>query len=107
MERVINQPRWKENIAQKYRYTQTHRTPVVELLGLQSVEEVHPHHDKTGYVKRVEDQLWPSHTQSEMADGIKHDTYREHSRYSSNSNVENIDFLFKSCFHIIAIMLQR
>ena len=56
MERVEDQGRREENVAQQYRDAHGNGTPVVKLVGGDTVvEEVHPYHDQTGHIEDVED----------------------------------------------------
>ena len=54
MERINGQRRRKDNVAQKYRDAQTHRTPVVEALSAEAVEEVHSHHHQAGDIEHIQ-----------------------------------------------------
>jgi hypothetical protein len=98
--KIVRSQRWrKENVAQQHRHTYAHRAPVVEPLGAEAIEEVHPHHDNTGDVEHVEDNLLTGLIHAIEIYSIKHDTYREHSRHGSQDNIKYICLLFESGFH--------
>jgi hypothetical protein len=68
-----------EDIANEYCHTYAQRTPVVEMVWLETVEEEHPHHDQTCQIKHVEDKLYPCVLKPEMNNSIKHDANGNHS----------------------------
>jgi hypothetical protein len=97
VERIKGQLRRKEDVAKQYRDAHTQGTPIVELIGFESVEEKHPHHHYTSNVEQVEDEFGPSLFQSEMEDAINHGAHREHDGQGSNHDINGFGSLFESC----------
>ena len=51
VEGEIRQGWWKEDVAQQHCHAYGDRTPVVEMVAVEPIEEVHPDHRQTGNVK--------------------------------------------------------